>query len=72
LPTIVKKVGLIFFTGGYDFKRVISRLSKRLREERDRQLMEEIVIEKIMTNTFICVDFSFINSCRVRVCGDNL
>ncbi|GAL93320.1 hypothetical protein N44_02007 [Microcystis aeruginosa NIES-44] len=40
LPTIVKKVGLIFFTGGYDFKRVISRLSKRLREERDRQLME--------------------------------
>jgi hypothetical protein len=45
LPTIVKKVGLIFFTGGYDFKRVISRLSKRLREERNRQLMEEIVNE---------------------------
>jgi len=29
LPTIVKKVGLVFLTGWYDFKPVISRLSKR-------------------------------------------
>jgi len=57
---------------GNPFETDVTEIIHQMREERDRQLMEEIVIEKIMTNTFICVDFSFINSCRVRVCGDNL